>query len=628
MSKLDFSPKLKTLQTAKTNLKSKFIGIDPIIDQIFDCIHIWYLMPELLMRPIIINLWGMTGVGKTDLIRSLAKELGMEEKFLEVELSSEGRSYGWESTVGDTFTSRGLEQGKQNIVLFDEIQKFRSIDDKGEEIKVANYQDFWELLSDGKISDKGKGKELLDIFYDAQNTKQNKEDAEQKKEEYIDSKIGIWQASRLKKYVKTSLTVIEIAQMTYSKFAEFLEDYFQEESIYDHTDYSQTLIIISGNIDEAFADAKSVGEVEVDADIFHNSTSKVNLLNIKESLSKRFRPEQISRFGNIHIIYPSLSKADYHKLITFKISQVCQKVKDKLQITVEVDPTINDLIYNNGVFPTQGVRPVFSSITEILECNLSKMIFEAVLSDSDTIKISYDILNKAIVAKITKKSKSKTVTIPYIGRIDKIKLTENTNNLKALTAVHECGHAIIYILNFGLAPLQLKSNIASTSSYGFTFSHKIHLTKELILRKIQVYLAGNIAEKLIFGDDKASTGNLTDWKEATLLAGEFIRKYGFGDKSSSVITTPYNNEADKLNSDINISNTEIEDIFGAQLQLVHNLLSSNIKLLTSLSKTLLAESFLTPTQIQKECQKFGIDCAVESENFTYYEPYSKILEAK
>ena len=99
-------------------------------------------MPEILMRPMIINLWGITGVGKTDLIRSLVNELQMQNQFLEVELSAEGKSYGWDSNIGDTFSSRGLEAGSPNIVLFDEIQKFRSIGEKGEEIKVQNFQDF------------------------------------------------------------------------------------------------------------------------------------------------------------------------------------------------------------------------------------------------------------------------------------------------------------------------------------------------------------------------------------------------------------------------------------------------------------------------------------------------------
>jgi ATPase family associated with various cellular activities (AAA) len=386
---LNLESKIQTLETAKINLKLKFIGIDDIIDQLFEYLHIWYLMPQILIRPMIINLWGMTGVGKTDLIRSLVQELKMQSQFLEIELSAEGRSYSWDTSVGDTFSSRGLESGQPNIVLFDEIQKFRSIDDKGEEIKVANFQDFWELLSDGKISDKGRGKELLEMFNDSQftvsETKEQESRLKETDEPIVEQKIGLWQATRLKKMVKVKSTVLEIAKMAYTEFATIMQELFDKDEIYKPTDYNQTLIIISGNLDEAYIDARAVGEVEVDADIFNSTTSKINILNVKEALAKRFRPEQISRFGNIHIIYRSLNKANYHKLITFKINQICSQIKEKLNIDVMVDYSLNELIYNNGVFPAQGVRPVFSTITEILECNLSKYIFDSVRGGFDLI---------------------------------------------------------------------------------------------------------------------------------------------------------------------------------------------------------------------------------------------------
>jgi cell division protease FtsH len=76
------------LETAKTALKQYFVGIDKIIDELMDCIQVWYLMPELLKRPVIINLWGMTGVGKTDLVRQLVKHLHFQDRFAEVELST------------------------------------------------------------------------------------------------------------------------------------------------------------------------------------------------------------------------------------------------------------------------------------------------------------------------------------------------------------------------------------------------------------------------------------------------------------------------------------------------------------------------------------------------------------
>ena len=41
---------------------------------------------------------------------------------------------------------------------------------------------------------------------------------------------------------------------------------------------------------------------------------------------------------------------------------------------------MNGLIYRNGVFPVQGVRPVFSSVIDILESNVSRFLFEALMA--------------------------------------------------------------------------------------------------------------------------------------------------------------------------------------------------------------------------------------------------------
>ena len=49
--------KKKNLEKVKAELKKEFIGINYVIDELVDYIQIWYLMPEVLTRPIIVNLW-------------------------------------------------------------------------------------------------------------------------------------------------------------------------------------------------------------------------------------------------------------------------------------------------------------------------------------------------------------------------------------------------------------------------------------------------------------------------------------------------------------------------------------------------------------------------------------------
>ena len=72
----------KELEIVKTKLKEKFIGIDNVIDKVINNISLWYLTPEFQFRPLIISLWGITGVGKTDLVRTLVKYLNFTDKLL------------------------------------------------------------------------------------------------------------------------------------------------------------------------------------------------------------------------------------------------------------------------------------------------------------------------------------------------------------------------------------------------------------------------------------------------------------------------------------------------------------------------------------------------------------------
>ena len=56
--------KRAVLEQVKTQLKQEFFGLDTIIDKVIDSMSAWYIFPELITRPVIINLWGLTGVGK------------------------------------------------------------------------------------------------------------------------------------------------------------------------------------------------------------------------------------------------------------------------------------------------------------------------------------------------------------------------------------------------------------------------------------------------------------------------------------------------------------------------------------------------------------------------------------
>ena len=72
--------KLEDLIEVSKKLKSEFFGLDNIIDSLIDYITPWYLNSEILERPLVISLWGITGTGKTSLIKRLIKYLDLSNK--------------------------------------------------------------------------------------------------------------------------------------------------------------------------------------------------------------------------------------------------------------------------------------------------------------------------------------------------------------------------------------------------------------------------------------------------------------------------------------------------------------------------------------------------------------------
>jgi hypothetical protein len=608
----------QVLEQTRADLKAYFIGIDDIIDDLLDYIQIWYLMPEILSRPIIVNLWGMTGVGKTDLVRRLVKCLDSQDRFVEIELSNVDTT-SWQSSVASLLSNNGINDGKPAIVLFDEIQRFNTLNADGTPLETTKFTDFWELLSDGKLSKRVKDDldyYFQDLLFQQKDQKRRKDKGEEGIEE--NPTLGFYEAQQLKAMLQLDAEVDELTNMPRSQMIEKIRQAKVKKKIYEPVDHARTLILVSGNLDEAFSMATQISESDVDADIFHAFTQKVTMVDIKQALSKKFRPEQVARFGNIHLIYKSLKKADFHRLIAKEIERIITTTQEKFDVTVQIDASVNELVYRNGVFPVQGVRPVFSSVIDIIETNLSKLLFTALLRQQSTIAISYDFQASQIIATIG----DVVERIPFVGRIDKIR----ESNLQATItniSVHESGHAVAYLVLFGLAPLQLKSKLASYYAGGFTFPHQIYEAKENLVNKIKIYLAGGIAEEIIFGKGNASTGRSHDREQATSLAIDYIRKYGFDEEFQANYMLEFAYSMDRAVTDI-----DIEKMVTRLASETRELLSSHQALLQAIATQLAITGTLEAREVAEIATQYGVTADVKEEGYLKIPAYDQMLESQ
>jgi cell division protease FtsH len=571
--------KKSELENCKKVLKQEFFGLDLIIDRVIDSIYAWYAFPQLITRPVIINLWGMTGVGKTQLVRRLVQILNLNKCFLEIQMDGFSQSnYNSANSIAGALEYSAITEGEPGVLLLDEIQRYRTVGKQSEDVDIKRYQDVWMLLSDGKLpANSSKFREIEDMFlvqaYNVDNPDEPADDDDYeipKDRASKKFKMEPWQARSFKKLLKIPNRIEEIMTWSQDTIMAYAKAHAAAATGHE-TNYTKLLIFISGNLDEVYHDARQTGDCDTDADIYHELSSKITTNDVKEALKKRFQPEQISRFGNNHIIYPSLSKDSYEKIIKTTCDKYVSDMSKIAGIKYTVNPEIYKEIYINSVYPTQGTRPVFSSIHKIFSSALTLISVWALESRYEQIDLDIDV-DKKVITGTWKDIDTKSVPVDLDVRTIKAMTSED---FITMIAVHEAGHALTMILTSGDVPKEVNVSLASWKG-GYTFQMDQELTtKDKLLSNICVGLAGSIAEELIFGKDIVTTGNAGDLNRATAMASNFVRSHGFDNRASFI----YLGDEPLCNNDITGTNDLVEKLLWDQKIRVKQLLADNIHLL-------------------------------------------------
>lgn len=597
------------LENAKKVLKSEFFGLDAIIDRVIDSIYAWYTFPDLIIRPVIVNLWGMTGVGKTQLVRRLVQTLNLSNIFVEVQMDGFSQGSSWNNKISDILESSSISEGEPGVLLLDEIQRYRTVGGKGEDVDIKRYQDIWMLLSDGKLSvDSSKFREIEDMFLNRAFNKDNpdnsdeddetsstpSEDEGQAKEERIRRfHIRPWQARQFKRLLKIPNSVEDIMSWSYEDVLEYAKIHQQSNSSHE-IDYSKLLIFISGNLDEVYSTSGNTGDCDTDADIYHELSSKITTNEVKEALKRRFKPEQISRFGNNHVIYPSLNKDSYQKIIKTTCDKYVKRMEDITGLQFKLDEEILKEIYINSVYPTQGTRPVFSSIHKIFSGALTMISVWAIENGYDRIHLGIDVNKKVIIGSYLSPAgmAMSSTEVPVDLDIRSTKAMTSEDYL-TMIAVHEAGHALMGMLLSNEAPSEINISLASWKG-GYTFQKgRDVVTKQRLLDDMSLGLAGSIAEEIVFGEMNRSNGNVSDLQRATHMASEYIRSHSFG----SVNAFTYLGDDPLCSTAVRETDNMVEQLVSEQKTVARSALLSNKDKLIKLVDALLINNKLNQKEI-------------------------------
>jgi len=109
-----------------------------------------------------------------------------------------------------------------------------------------------------------------------------------------------------------------------------------------------------------------------------------------------------------------------------------------------------------------------------------------------------------------------------------------TEDEKKLTAYHEAGHAMCMLYAEAHEPLHKVTIIPRGRALGVTMflpeRDKYSQSKQEIKAMMTSLFGGRVAEELIFGEDKVTTGAADDIRRATNLARRMVTEFGFSDK--------------------------------------------------------------------------------------------------
>ena len=109
-----------------------------------------------------------------------------------------------------------------------------------------------------------------------------------------------------------------------------------------------------------------------------------------------------------------------------------------------------------------------------------------------------------------------------------------TEEEKTLTAYHEGGHAVVALNENTSDPIHKATIIPRGRALGMVMRlperDQLSITREKMFGDISVAMGGRIAEELIFGYDKVTSGASSDIEMVTKMAKNMVTRYGMSDQ--------------------------------------------------------------------------------------------------
>jgi cell division protease FtsH len=155
-----------------------------------------------------------------------------------------------------------------------------------------------------------------------------------------------------------------------------------------------------------------------------------------------------------------------------------------------------------------------------------------------------NLVNEAALLAV-RRSHEKIYMIDLEDAKDKVMLGAERKSMvmkdeeRRLTAYHEGGHAICAMRVPGNDPLHKVTIVPRGRALGLAFTlpedDRVSITRQQLEANLVMAYGGRVAEELIFGHDRVTTGAASDIQKATAIARRYVTQWGLSDAIGPIL---------------------------------------------------------------------------------------------
>jgi len=173
---------------------------------------------------------------------------------------------------------------------------------------------------------------------------------------------------------------------------------------------------------------------------------------------------------------------------------------------------------------------------------------------------------------------------------------------KKLTAYHEAGHAIVTVFSEASDPIHKATIMPRGAALGMVMrlpeDDKLSVTYEKLKADLAVAMGGRVAEEIIFGANKVTTGASSDIQQATRISKMMVTKWGMCEAIGPIMHEM--SQEDFISNDkANLIDEEVKKLVEEGYNTAKMLLKKHIKKLHLLAEALIKYETLSGSEVKE-----------------------------